>query len=145
MKFNCKPCNYSTDVKNCYEKHLKTKKHIGKVNMKQTETTILPNKFKCQNCDNCYTTAINLAIHQKQSLPRDELIKSYEDQLYNLKKELAFKNISLTKAIEYKETVIDENKTLRVLLSRVGNIAMTSMAKLNEPRQYKQIPLIAST
>ena len=31
MKFNCEICNYSTDNKYCYDKHLTTKIHLKKV------------------------------------------------------------------------------------------------------------------
>jgi len=110
MKFCCETCNYSTDTKFCYEKHLKTKKHSDKVitlqkstlchqtvnkqltvvNVNQTNNSE-SEKFECAFC--------NTTFNKKQSLSRHKNTCAEKQKLTNQIKELSgqLENIIKTK------------------------------------------------
>jgi hypothetical protein len=63
-KYECKICNYCTDIKSRYDAHLKTKKHISKHNISIGE---LPNDFlfNCEKCAKNFKTNSGLWKHKK--------------------------------------------------------------------------------
>ena len=89
MKFFCNYCNYSTDVKFCYEKHLLSKKHEKKGNemtmLSQHYPKVIPslslveNEFKCSFCNNIYSNAPNLSRHKNYCGEKQRLINNYQN------------------------------------------------------------------
>jgi len=68
MKFNCNTCDYSTDIKFCYDKHLTTNKHTLKVN--EVAVNILKiikinNKYKCNHCNSLFNAIADIERHIK--------------------------------------------------------------------------------
>ena len=82
VEYNCNWCGYNTIIKTHYLKHLKTKKHLGKVKeqdeqKKEAESKMNPNeskmnpteslkKYICQICNKSYSTNSNLHKHLKK-------------------------------------------------------------------------------
>lgn len=87
-KFMCVLCDYSTDTKICYNKHLTTIKHITKEseNKKQNEETlnICHTNHICTYCQLVLSTSSSLARHHKICSERTQM----ETIIENLKNEL---------------------------------------------------------
>ncbi|ARF12633.1 zinc finger protein [Klosneuvirus KNV1] len=73
MKFFCELCNYSTDIKFAYERHLTAQKHIKNTNEKprlianssQTLHKSQKKEIKCPYCNIKYSRVNNLTRHKK--------------------------------------------------------------------------------
>ena len=77
--YYCKYCNYSTNIKCNFNKHLKTKKHhkneqkylllhqknIKVVSKSEKEYKLCFPKFKCEYCEKTFTRKDNLNRHLK--------------------------------------------------------------------------------
>jgi hypothetical protein len=61
-KFSCLLCNYSTNCKKDYQKHLLTKKH----KLNSGETVKIPKKFVCSNCELSFKSKTTLWRHKKK-------------------------------------------------------------------------------
>ena len=61
-KFNCMLCNYSTNCKKDYQKHLLTKKH----KLNSGETVKIPKKFVCAICGLNFKSKTTLWRHKKK-------------------------------------------------------------------------------
>ena len=137
MKFNCITCNYETDFKFNYQKHLETKKHIEKSKLtnkvKPYQSCIdvvsiinIPKKEEniCNFCHKAFTNAGNLGRHYKSCVKRNSLESNYENELKTLKSELAH-----VKELYNKEKT--ENATLKSLVNDAGSIIKTSISTTN--------------
>ena len=60
-KFHCISCNYSTNSKKDYQKHLKTQKHRKRTN----ETQKIPTFYVCKNCKKKFKSRTTLWRHKK--------------------------------------------------------------------------------
>jgi hypothetical protein len=58
--YNCEICKYNTTIKQNYDKHILTKKHINKIN--KTNNNII---YICKNCNKEYSTNAGLWYHKK--------------------------------------------------------------------------------
>ncbi|ARF11661.1 hypothetical protein Klosneuvirus_2_97 [Klosneuvirus KNV1] len=113
MKYNCENCNYETNDKSNYNRHLKSVAHLhvnANINSKLTLTvnSDRPSKFQCPKCDKTFTSAPGLSRHKNKFCKidvikdqiRDELKKEQELELELKKKdlEIEYKNKLLEKA-----------------------------------------------
>lgn len=60
LKFTCQTCNYATNYKYNYNRHLKSKRHLLKASGKSTRKT-----YKCDQCNYVSKWSGNLKRHQK--------------------------------------------------------------------------------
>ena len=126
MKFNCECCNYSTDDKSNFNKHINSRKHklvesksvvsqkLAEISQKVVEvsqklvengpeTTTL---YKCKYCDQGYKHKSSLSKHIKYSCTKNktedltELVRLLNLQLEQQKNEFETKLQSQTKQIE---------------------------------------------
>tara|TARA_Y100000816_G_C26062728_1_gene558195 strand:+ start:497 stop:1456 length:960 start_codon:yes stop_codon:yes gene_type:complete len=115
-KYVCKYCNYKTDDKRDYNKHLERKKHlknvkIWKKNEKNLNDSIkkkcdsLFQKFICIYCDKSYSHASGLSKHKKKCLILNNIIKNNEN-----KKELKDNE---------NEKLKKENEELKTMLTKL--------------------------
>ena len=108
-RFTCKNCDYLTDKKSSYDKHLLTSKHIKLTNVntfsnnscsKITDTNKI---FNCKLCDKEFSSRVGLWKHNKTCNKYEEktiTIDSLKDDVKNLLDlvmELTNTNIELTK------------------------------------------------
>lgn len=130
MQFSCDVCNYETDTKYCYQKHLKTKKHSDNINKKHINNKI--NEYNCQYCDNNFSTASSLARHHKSCVQKNKLIQVVTDK---------------DKEIEHLKDKItmlqSENRNLKTLVTNAGSIIKTSVSTLSYVmKNYTDAPVL---
>jgi len=131
MEFKCEMCNYETDVKYCYQKHLKTQKH--ELNANKTTINKKKNKdHKCNYCDNNFTTPSSLARHHKSCIQKNKLIQvvcEKDKEIEHLKDKI--------------EMLQSENRNLKVLVTNAGSIIKTSVSTLSYVVQnYTNAPVL---
>ena len=147
MKFICNFCNYSTDVKFCYEKHLIAKKHLEKAYETTNHTNVIPitylnhtkkSEIHCGYCKNTYSNSSSLARHKKVCESKILLEKEHLSEIDNLKKELDYKNdlIIMLKS---------ENAHLKSIVNNAGSIIKTSVSTMAYViKNYKDAPVLES-
>ena len=130
MKFNCECCNYSTEDKSNFNKHIISKKHklveskvvvsqkLAKISIPLVEisheTTTL---FKCKYCEQGYKHKSSLSKHIKYSCTKNktedltELVRLLNLQLEQQKNEFETKIQSQTKQIEKLMEKLEMNNT----------------------------------
>jgi len=64
LKYNCKFCDYNTDKKSSFDKHLHTKKHNVTLCDKKSCSKVA--KYECQNCNKKYVSRNGLWSHNKK-------------------------------------------------------------------------------
>jgi len=78
MKYECIKCNYTTDKKANYEKHITTRKHLSA-------------QFQCATCNNTYKTKGGLWKHTQQCSQKQnqmcELLMKHQNELLSHIKE----------------------------------------------------------
>ncbi|ARF09564.1 hypothetical protein Indivirus_1_187 [Indivirus ILV1] len=112
VKYECVFCCFSSNRKTEYSRHIKTKKHIEKVEEPNNECIkralnvhkmcIEKNTQKCPFCDNIYSSSSTLSRHKKACSAKKELIKYNE--IENLKKE----NERIQKEAKEKEEILKQ-------------------------------------
>ena len=140
MKFICNLCNYSTDVKFCYEKHLLTKKHIEKVNNDLKISQIYPIdipisvnnpvKFVCDFCNTQFTKPCNLSRHRNNCSLKKQSNDNFNIQINELNSKIAELNIKLNnqsnestiKLNDYVKMLDQKDETISVLKSEVAHL-----------------------
>ncbi len=113
-KYNCEICKFSSINKTDYNRHIKTKKHIEKVN--QTSNSIhikskgkkTENVYKCPFCENLYSQACSLAKHKKACGEKMKLLEIKEKE-----KEEIIHNIELSALKKENEILQKQNKRIR--------------------------------
>ena len=156
MKFKCNFCNYETDVKFAYEKHLITKKHLEKVQEINKGTADVPDSnlkntdeikiYKCKYCAISYSTSGSLVRHKKicedkkliEDTTKNEL-EHYKEMHQSDLKEI--KHLTDTVAI-----LMSENANLKSLVNNAGNVIKTSVSTMSYVLQnYKDAPALVAT
>jgi len=120
MKFNCKTCNYETDVKFAYEKHLMTKKHLQKYAEKVahtakssqshqeviTNSSVVEKDFKCNFCNKSFTSPANIARHKQSCSERQNLIDQCKNQVNEITVKFNTQIALLEQTINQKNLII---------------------------------------
>ena len=134
--YSCKSCNYSTDNRWNYNKHLETNKHHKNINSSQLIPTY-PNLSKnyeyiCPHCNNSYKQKCHLTRHLKKCeqniISTNELqkkIKKLEKENKKIKKEnieIKNENVELKHQIEIHNTEIEYLKKSEKQLTQTQNI-----------------------
>lgn len=149
MEYSCDICNYSTNGKFNYDRHLKTKKHKEKEAMVQKESVesqLNPKKnlsYDCNFCGNSYSTASNLSKHKKKCSDKKQLV----DELNKDCSDIAKERDDFKKEVTHKEELITmltaENRNLKVLLNNAGTLMDKSISTFNYVnRNYSDAPAL---
>ena len=65
MKHSCKTCDYNTDRKSSFDKHLASRKHLCNQNSNFCNNKVADN-FICSTCDKIYNSRVTLWRHKKK-------------------------------------------------------------------------------
>jgi len=146
MKYLCETCNYSTDTKFCYQKHLKTNKHNENVHHQlnyspkppQNSPKLSKNeKLKdiiCQFCNQKFTRACNLTRHKKicsenPTVNNTLALQDKDKEIEHLKDKI--------------EMLQSENRNLKIIVTNAGSIIKTSVSTLSYVMQnYTDAPAL---
>lgn len=82
MTYECIPCDYVTNDKSNYNKHLKCKSHLKKHNSSNN------NKSICKFCDKIFSTHSNLLKHESRCMNKVLKIKELELELKYANKQI---------------------------------------------------------
>ena len=131
MKFTCKVCDYNTENKSNYNRHMKSKIHIQKSNKDKSKLTQINTKltqidscvnnevikFECFKCKKIFSSAPSLSRHKNKYCKgklidmeevKIQLEKEFEDRLKH--KELEIKNKYLEEQVKKLEAYINSGK-----------------------------------
>ncbi|ARF12563.1 zinc finger protein [Klosneuvirus KNV1] len=113
MKYECILCNYSTDVKFSYERHLISAKHTKKkieadkkIHIESKKNPKTDPKI-CEFCEKEYTTSSNLAKHRKKCKEKQSLIFKIEN---DKKEQENYYLKEMIKKIEEDKKKLEEDK-----------------------------------
>lgn len=121
MKFLCITCNYESNDKSNYNRHLNSKAHLRKILVNSKKRL---SEFQCPKCDKIFKSAPGLSRHKNNycKLPNDinnklnekqkeiEIMKR-ELEIVNIKKELEVENIKKDLEIEYGKKLLEKSET----------------------------------
>lgn len=119
-KYICEPCNYVTDIKSNYTKHLKTKKHINtqeklkKNSRKNTKYSTITQEFCCKYCDKPFRHMQSMYYHIKYTCKKNkdedvkELVRLMNLQLEQQRNQLLKKDEQIEKLSKQIEKLMDK-------------------------------------
>ena len=139
-KYICEKCDYSTDSKKDYNKHLGTAKHkkmTDAIDSRDFSNHSIPknpeNKiFTCVNCERKFKSNSGLWRHKKSCINEEESEEKCEEIVeHKLDKELELKDMFLTVVNENKElrgmmveqqkTIMEQSKQMTEIIPKIGN------------------------
>jgi len=131
MNFKCECCNYETDDKSNFNKHVKSSRHLQKRitvvedipddTRQPSDDRIqeLPSKNTCENCGRNFSHSSGYYRHKKYRCDK------VNDTVIELKKQLLEYQASVSAALKAKETKETENKYLKRELEIYKKIVKT--------------------
>ena len=136
--FKCECCKYETAFKSNYTAHLKTAKHLKKIeipseNPPKTLRKPSENVYHCKYCNSQYTRLDNLNRHQKKCvqqkmLEKDKLILEKDNEIEFLKKT--------------NQTLIDQNIKLNDKLHAVKDTQLNVLQNNIKPTNNNNTQII---
>jgi hypothetical protein len=114
-QFNCKTCDYITNNKFDYNKHLLTLKHINNNNDNENSQKLAKIAKTICVCGKEYKYASGLSAHKKKCI---EIVKSQKIEMPSTKEETIISDIStnlheiLKQNNEFKQIVVEQNKLI---------------------------------
>lgn len=105
-KYNCKICNFHTDNKKDYNKHIETIKHKNIIDFENKTK-----EYICKNCDKKYMSRNGLWWHQKKCININQLTNNNQNGFSNEMFMILFKQNN-----EIKEIILEQNKQILNLL-----------------------------
>jgi hypothetical protein len=104
-KFSCNNCQFKTDNKKDFNRHLLTRKHLGETNETNYETSENPSTYCCNFCGNDFNSRTTLWRHKKNCTNIEANIDENND-LVNVILELVKQNG------DFKQLILEQNKQL---------------------------------
>ena len=118
FKYYCSFCDYNTNDKKDYNKHIQTIKHQKLIMTnkdgvnKQTKTEKSANDITCQKCGNIYKHLSSLCKHKK--ICKETINKEIQNSSENL-----FEILKQNQ--EFKDLILEQNKIIMELAKNSGN------------------------
>ena len=120
MKFNCEECNFRSNNKSNYNRHLKSKKHISICENMDKEENILnitKNKFTCKFCGKILSNQPSYSRHVNRTCKkRKKSAQEVKEQKNKVIKEN--ENISITSLNMMQQMMEMCNKTVNALIDK---------------------------
>ena len=145
-KFTCELCNFKCVKHGDYKRHLTTAKHLNRTNRTE-KTSKSVDKFICE-CGKEYNARNSLWYHKKTCNYVNEPIKEEENKDLNLEMVMEIiKNVNnnnntdtimelIKQNQEFKELIVDQNKTIMDLSSRTNSITSNSNNTINNNQNF---------
>lgn len=119
-KYICNLCEYKSDKKTDYSRHMISKRHLEKVNKTMKHTNNIPKTYidkekayKCLFCGNTYSNSSSLARHKKACNTKEELIKEKDIIISENKVNILQKEIEhLHQQLKKTEKQVDTYETM---------------------------------
>ena len=143
MTFTCTICNYETKLKANYTRHLKSKRHIEKIEITTDNEHIITNNapiitnnnYTCEYCNSNYTKLSSLNRHQKNCVK--QILQDKESQIENNQKQLQEKDLQIKELKESHHSELkelkDENKELIKTINKINNKQISVLQKNLKP------------
>lgn len=156
MRYNCKDCNYATDDKSNFNKHLNSSSHNHKIMyVQKVDTKVdkkcqlkLPSRFRCPNCENTYSSASSLSRHKNKFCKIGVITTKVKTELeHEFNKKLEQKEVEIE--LKYSKQMIEnmknekqqlqqDNKELKQYIKTVKptinyNISVKKLVQQNYP------------
>jgi hypothetical protein len=117
-KFFCENCDFKTNSKKDYDRHILTSKHIrlAKVNQFSTNDSTFDTNFKCVECNKIYKSRVGLWKHKKNCKTKTEdclVAHNNENLSSQITPELILSVLEQNK--ELTNLVVEQNKTIMEL------------------------------
>lgn len=136
----CNCCNYTTNIKCNFNKHIASNKHRNKLaNVSQDLATKPKQKYICKYCDMEFKFASSLSKHKKDRCQKKNKLEQENQIIKTLEKtnqELLKMNKELIDYIKSNKTINTNNGTI----NNIKNISIINYIKLN----YNNAPNISS-
>lgn len=153
MKFKCDLCDYITDVKSNYNRHVRTILHEERVS--HSLTPVDSSKFNCQFCGKDFTKTCNAVRHEKTCAGRVVKIKELEVENKFLNEKMELENKYFKERLEDQQKIIHDLKSF-IKSGKCGttyNISVKGYVRENYPEappldgltDYSQIKYDADT
>ncbi len=100
MKYVCHKCDFESDNKANYSKHMESDKHkqlerkyieLMQLFNKQKSSDGDSEKYPCDHCDKWYSTSSNLLRHNKTCFEKKTIVQQHEMEIAELKKDYELK------------------------------------------------------
>lgn len=86
VKYGCELCNYNTNRKTEYSRHIKTKKHTTKINQSEAPSNNNREKeYKCNYCENVYSSQSSRSKHIRRCIKINAINELYTKPNTNTK------------------------------------------------------------
>ena len=116
--FNCNCCEFKTDRKSNYDSHLKTKKHLKKLEISTNDSQIITNdapininnNYTCEYCNSSYTKSSSLNRHQQSCVKKQ--LEEKSSQLEEKSSQLEEKSSQLEEKSSQIKLIIETNDKL---------------------------------
>ena len=131
MTYKCCDCNYETERKNNWIKHINTSKHIKKclknkdLAVKSPKSTVKKNNYEyiCEFCNKKYKFLSGLSRHKKYCNVQEDTCENEEINFNNnqnkILKDQQKQILSLQKLLE--KSIENNNNTLNNIIPKIGN------------------------
>ena len=144
MTYTCKLCNYASDRKPNYDRHMISKKHKEKViEFTNNATIIAPpkssltplnsknekNALSCKYCHMSFSRRSNLTRHYKVCIERIDIEKDLQKTI--IEKDIQIKQIMTEKNNQLKQQA-EQNNELKHMILYFENILATTTKTLNK-------------
>lgn len=142
VNYECKLCNFESDNKNNYQRHINTKKHLVKVstvtNNKKVQnndshmTPIrLPKRVKkctflCSYCNNEFTKSCNLARHKKMCEEKKLVMEKCEKKIQHNELEHKLNEMQIKM-----DSIERERDTYKYIVNQSGGLIKKSLSSLS--------------
>lgn len=144
-EYSCIACDYVTNKKSNYCKHIKTKKHLQNVQIIQKmkkkykkETKKNTKIFMCENCCKTYTYKSGLSRHRKKCEDQEQSDNEYiDDDTYHNMNTSSFKNEPNNDDII--KLLVQQNKTHVEQTNNALNLVQQSLNEMS-----KMVPKIGN-
>ena len=137
-EFCCKSCDYTTSKKSSYDKHLLTSKHVIIDKRYKNPPEVAQDSYKC-SCNKIFKYHSGLWRHKKTCFPiNQEDTSKKQPEVQDIKsidiydKEII--KMLIHKCSEFKNLILDQNKTIIELSKNNMNITNNTNNSQNQER-----------